>query len=53
MTDRYENCIEDDSLIRSIPIKCDGAFVSIRKQLVITKEEFLVCYNKWVKGEEE
>lgn len=47
--------IEDDSLIRSRPINRDDAiaFVVIEKQIVITKEEFLACYNKWVKGEEE
>lgn len=45
--------IEDDSLIRIRPINCNDAFVVIEKQLVvITKEEFLACYNKWIKGEE-
>lgn len=48
--------IEDDSLIRTRPIcrNDNDAFVTIEKQLVvITKEEFLACYNKWIKGEEE
>ena len=46
--------IEDDSLIRSRPIYQYGdTVVGIENKLVITKEEFLACYNKWVKGDAE
>lgn len=48
--------IEDDSLMRqekTFGYRSGENVVFIEKQLVITKEEFLACYNKWVKGEEE
>lgn len=44
--------IEDDELIRRTSIRQRyDTVVAIENKLVITKEEFLACYNKWVKGE--
>ena len=42
--------IQGDKLIRQTPVYTpvysDGSFV--KNELVITKEEFLACYNEWV-----
>lgn len=44
--------IEDDRLIRSTPIYRGNGWVDvIENKLVITKDEFLACYNRWVKEE--
>jgi len=41
--------IQDDKLIRKTPVyDNDGSYVAIRNEVVITKEEFLACYNEWV-----
>lgn len=45
--------IENDKLIREIPIYEIPVFgqqdcIGIRKDCVITKEEFLECFNEWV-----
>ena len=44
--------IEDDRLIRYAPVYRDDTMISM-EQLVITKEEFLACYNRWVQGDAE
>lgn len=40
--------IEDDMLIRKTPVYERQECIAIRKDLVITKEEFLECFNEWV-----
>lgn len=42
--------IRDDKLIRSTPVYSngDGSFMYVQNKIVITKEEFLVCYNEWI-----
>lgn len=40
--------IENDKLIRETPIYEDRGGIVFRKDLIITKEEFLECYNEWV-----
>lgn len=40
--------IEDDMLIREVPVYDGQACVAIRKDCIITKEEFLGCFNEWV-----
>ena len=42
--------IENDMCIRATPVygDYDGKFVVMRKECVITKEEFLECFNEWV-----
>ena len=45
--------IENDKLIREVPIYEEPECIVIRKDLVITKDEFLECYNEWVRGKEE
>lgn len=41
-TSKYE--INDTALIRNVPAE-KGFF---QNDLVITKEEFVACYNKWI-----
>lgn len=48
--------IEDDKLIRETPIYEPydmPGWVAVRKDCIITKEEFLECYNEWIRGKEE
>jgi len=40
--------IEDDMLIRKTPVYDHGGCIGFRKDCVITKEEFLECFNEWV-----
>ena len=42
--------IQDDKLIRKTPVQGDsnGSVIAIKNVLVITKEEFLMCYKEWV-----
>ena len=42
--------IQDDKLIRQTPVYdySDGSYIAVKNELVITKEEFLACYNEWV-----
>ena len=42
--------IRDDMLIRQVPVYSEGCCIAVHNQLVITKEEFLSCYNAWVKN---
>lgn len=41
--------VTDTALIRTAPVE-ERNF--IRNDLVITKEEFVACYNKWIKESE-
>lgn len=43
--------IENDMLIRETPIFDGQDCIGFRRDCVITKEEFLACYNVWVLGE--
>lgn len=52
------NCytaIEGDKLFIEIPIFIGGDLVGYKRQLVMTKEIFIKCYEKWIlnKSEEE
>lgn len=49
---RMENSyIEDDRLMRTCPVH---PYDNIKKlETVITKEEFLMCYEAWVKNDEQ
>lgn len=40
--------IRDDKLIRQTPVYSDGSCIAVQNKVVITKEEFLACYNEWV-----
>lgn len=40
--------IQDDMLLRQTPVYSDGSCIAVKKELVITKEEFLACYKEWV-----
>ena len=41
--------IENDKLIRETIIDDNNSdFITFRKDVVITKEEFLECFNEWV-----
>lgn len=39
--------IEDDKLIRETPIYDRQGCIGTRKDCIITKEEFLECFNEW------
>lgn len=42
--------IENDKLIRETQVVYKGhKYIAIRKDCIITKEEFLECYNAWIK----
>lgn len=40
-----------DVMCRMIPVEHDHSMM--RSEPVITKEEFIACYNEWIKKEEE
>lgn len=40
--------IEDDMLIRETPVYERQDCIAFRKDCIITKEEFLECFNEWV-----
>lgn len=40
--------IENDKLIRKTPVYDRMECIGIRKDCLITKEEFLECFNEWV-----
>jgi hypothetical protein len=40
--------IQDDRLIRFVPLYSEGNCIAGQTTVVITKEEFLACYNEWV-----
>lgn len=44
--------IQDDMLIRRIPIRKDGDIVIFDQICVITKDEFIACYTKWINDAE-
>lgn len=46
--------IENDALIRNVvtPMEEDNSYM-IHKDPVFTKEVFIECYNRWIKGEEK
>ena len=43
--------IDDEMLMRSEPIYAGDTMIASKKSCVITKEEFLACYNEWVSKE--
>ena len=40
--------IKNDMLIRETPVYDRQGCIGIRKDCIITKEEFLECFNEWV-----
>ena len=40
--------IENDKLIRKTPVYDRLECIGIHKDCIITKEEFLECFNEWV-----
>ena len=45
--------IENDMLIRETPVYDQQSCIAIRRDCIITKEEFLECFNEWIRGNEE
>lgn len=43
--------VTDNELLRIIPVDCHDGYGTLKVLSVITKEEFLACYNAWVRGE--
>ena len=50
MNDHREgySVIEDDMLVRHIPVPDNP--ILWKKEPVLTKEEFILCYRKWILG---
>ena len=44
--------IENDMLLREEQFRVGEGVFSIKRTCIITKDEFIACYNKWVKEEE-
>lgn len=42
--------IQNDMLIREVPV--EGSDTTYELKCVITKDEFIACYNKWIKEAE-
>jgi len=45
--------IENDMYIRVMPVYDGDTVIALRRECVITKEEFIECYNAWIKEKEE
>lgn len=45
--------IQDNMLIREVPIRVGEGVFGIKRECVITKDEFIACYNKWIKEAEK
>lgn len=45
---RGENKVVDDRLIRKTPIYDRMECIGIHEDCIITKEEFLECFNEWI-----
>lgn len=41
--------IENDMLIRRVPIEYGVNHTTYRNDCIISKEEFIACYNAWIK----
>lgn len=40
--------IQDNKLFRQTPVCSNAGHITVKNELVITKEEFLACFNEWV-----
>ena len=40
--------IRDDKLVRQTIVFSNGKYTTSSTELVLTKEEFLLCYNEWI-----
>lgn len=45
--------IQDDMLLREEQFRVGEGVFSVKRTCIITKDEFIACYNKWVKEEED
>ena len=41
--------VNDNELIRIIPVDCQDGYGTLKVLKVISKEEFIACYDKWIK----
>ena len=49
----YYIVVDEDKCYLDKPIlDCNGDEIGYRRTVVMTKEAFIECYNKWIKGEE-
>ena len=44
--------IQDDKLIREVQTRVSENIISYERRCVITKDEFIACYNAWIKETE-
>ena len=45
--------VDDENCVRVTDYYNEIGSVGYKNELIITKEAFIECYNKWIKGEEE
>ena len=41
--------VEDDYLVKDFEIESNGAYTTCKTEVVMTKDVFIECYNKWIK----
>ena len=45
--------VEEDKLIKNTPVhEGPEALVAYKQEVVMTKDAFIECFNKWIKGSE-
>ena len=52
MSEYYIKVDEDKCYLDKPVFNSDGDAIGYKRKVVITKEAFIECYNKWIKGEE-
>ncbi len=46
--------VEEDKLIKNTPVyEGPEALVAYKQEVVITKDAFIECFNKWIKESED
>ena len=46
-------CVDDEKCVKVTELCNSVGMTGHRTEIIITKEAFIECYNKWIKGEEE
>ena len=52
MSEYYITVDEDKCYLDKPVLDSNGNEIGYRRTVVMTKEAFIECYNKWIKGEE-
>ena len=40
--------VEDDYIVKDMEIEQNSAYVTCKTEVVMTKDVFIECYNKWI-----